>query len=209
MINKSAFVLIAIILSALLTNCSKKTISQEEIYINQIKESRLDKDRFYQNSPTSIFLKGSCKKFHSLEYFEPNPKFIFKSKFYKYPNETKIRFQYSRGKKGESFRYGYFLIQHNDKTYKLNVYRTKPLKLILHYDALEARFKDLTTGKSTSLFGRILDIFLVPDSNFVYSIDFNLAYNQLSEYDSLSSCPLPLKEDSLGFAIEAGEKLFK
>lgn len=206
--TKNISLLFLIIFSVLFTYCGEKKLSQEEIYINQIETSRLDRDKFWENAPNSIFLKASTKKFHPLEYFDVNPKFIYKSKFYKYPNEITTSFQYSKGRKGNSLRYGYFLIHHNNKKYQLNVYKTQPFNLNSHQDALEVRFKDQTTGKTTSNFGRLLNIYLVADTNFVYSIDFNLAYNQLCEYDSLTSRPIPLKEDSLDFSIEAGEKKF-
>ncbi len=206
--KKTSLLLVFLSFSILFTYCNENNLSQDEIYINQIKTARIDRDNFFEYSPGSIFLKSSTKKFHPLEYFDIKPEFIYKSKFYKLPKEIKTYFRYTRGKLGNSSKYGYFLITHNNKTYKLNIYKTKPLNHNSHHDALEARFKDATTGKSTSVYGRVLDIFLVPDTNFVYSIDFNLAYNVYTEYDSLTSRPIPLKEDSLGFAIEAGEKKF-
>jgi len=49
---------------------------------------------------------------------------------------------------------------------------------------------------------------LNPDKNFVYTIDFNLAYNPYCAYSPDYSCAVPSKEDHISLAIEAGEKSF-
>jgi uncharacterized protein (DUF1684 family) len=69
-------------------------------------------------------------------------------------------------------------------------------------------FTDRTTGNDTYGVGRYLDFELNDDPEFVYTIDFNRAYNPYCAYTPLFTCPIPREEDFIDLAIEAGEKNF-
>jgi hypothetical protein len=69
-------------------------------------------------------------------------------------------------------------------------------------------FTDKTTGKDTYGVGRYLDFELKDDPEFIYTIDFNRAYNPYCAYSSLFTCPIPRAEDYIDMEIEAGEKNF-
>lgn len=65
-------------------------------------------------------------------------------------------------------------------------------------------FADATSGDETYGGGRYLDV-SVKNARQI-TLDFNTAYNPYCDYNSSYSCPLPLKENILSIAIEAGEK---
>jgi uncharacterized protein (DUF1684 family) len=69
-------------------------------------------------------------------------------------------------------------------------------------------FTDLTTGEESYGVGRYLDFELNSDKDFIYTIDFNLAYNPYCAYSSEYTCAIPTKEDYVDSEIEAGEKKY-
>ncbi|MCL4278406.1 MAG: DUF1684 domain-containing protein, partial [Ignavibacteriaceae bacterium] len=69
-------------------------------------------------------------------------------------------------------------------------------------------FTDKTTGKETYGVGRYLDFELNENPDFIYTIDFNKAYNPYCAYSAMFTCPIPRKEDYIDMSIEAGEKNF-
>src|SRR3972149_1491942 len=56
--------------------------------------------------------------------------------------------------------------------------------------------------------GRYLDFELNADKDFLYTIDFNLAYNPYCAYSADYTCAIPTKEDYVDLKIEAGEKKY-
>ena len=68
-------------------------------------------------------------------------------------------------------------------------------------------FKDLTAGKTTYGAGRYLTTEVAEGDQVV--IDFNVAYNPPCAFTEFATCPLPLPQNILPVAIEAGEKVRK
>jgi uncharacterized protein (DUF1684 family) len=66
-------------------------------------------------------------------------------------------------------------------------------------------FKDLTAGKTTYNAGRYLTTEIAKGDHVV--IDFNVAYNPPCAFTEFATCPLPLPQNILPVAIEAGEKV--
>ena len=65
-------------------------------------------------------------------------------------------------------------------------------------------FRDLTTGKTTYPAGRFLYADL--PKNGTVTLDFNQAYNPPCAFTPYATCPLPLPQNRLPIAVEAGEK---
>ncbi len=73
-------------------------------------------------------------------------------------------------------------------------------------------FRDMTNGKTTYVGGRYLydtlkGADLGADTDQLV-LDFNYAYNPPCAYNALRVCPLAPDDNSLPFAVEAGEKIF-
>lgn len=66
-------------------------------------------------------------------------------------------------------------------------------------------FGDTTNGKTTYGGGRFV-YSAPPAADGTVVVDFNRAYNPPCVFTPYSTCPLPLPEAKLGFAIEVGEK---
>ncbi|MGE5401501.1 MAG: DUF1684 domain-containing protein, partial [Ignavibacteriales bacterium] len=65
-----------------------------------------------------------------------------------------------------------------------------------------------TTNDETYGVGRYLDFEKNENPDYVYTIDFNLAYNPYCAYSPNYSCAIPTKDDYVDLAIRAGEKKF-
>ena len=82
--------------------------------------------------------------------------------------------------------------------------KTFKLEPVLSGGRLFFVFRDLTTGKTTYPAGRFLYADLA--QNGVVRLDFNEAYNPPCAFTPYATCPLPLPQNRLAIALEAGEK---
>ncbi len=203
---KNGLKYIILLLSILfLYSCGKNYTPEQKEYINRIEKERKEKDDYMKNDPNSPFNYDPDAHFEPLKYFPVNPDFVFKSKLYLYDNQDTIKVYGTKGEERKALRYGYVKFDYKNKDYKVNVYKGFAKSGETYYSIW---FTDQTTGKETYGVGRYLDFELNPDSDYVYTIDFNTAYSPYCSYSKKYSCAIPTKEDHLDLAIEAGEKNF-
>ncbi len=188
-----------------LYSCGKNYTEEEKQYIEQVVNFRKEKDKYMKNNPASPFNFKRKVEFHPLNYYDVNPEFIFKSKLYYFQYPDTVIIYGTKGEARSSVRIGFLELNKHNKKYKLNVYKTLAADSSDYYSIW---FTDLTTGEETYGVGRYIDFDLNPDSNYIYTIDFNYAYNPYCAYSADYSCAIPSKEDHLDLAIEAGEKNF-
>ncbi|RPI65036.1 MAG: DUF1684 domain-containing protein, partial [Ignavibacteriales bacterium] len=129
----------------------------------------------------------------------------FKSKLNEYEHKDSITIFGTKGEERKVIRYGYVTLNYNNKEYKVNVYKGESNTGETYYSIW---FTDKTTGEETYGVGRYIDFELNPDKDFIYTIDFNLAYNPYCAYSPDYSCAIPTKEDHIDLYIEVGEKIF-
>lgn len=110
----------------------------------------------------------------------------------------------------QSFRvFGILTFSINDTVVKLNIYQSQDLmKIEEHKNLLFLPFTDLTSGEETYANGRYIDFHISDVVNNTLLIDFNKAYNPYCAYKPGFECPIPPKENTLGVAILAGEKIY-
>jgi uncharacterized protein (DUF1684 family) len=189
----------------LLTSCGKNYSPEEKNYIEKIEKYRSEKDQYMKNDPGSPFnFKGKID-FEPLKYYDPDPEIVFKSRLFVYDKKDTVKVFGTKGEERTSVRFGFVKFNYKNKEYKLNVYKGTAGNGEEYYSIW---FTDNTTGNQTYGVGRYLDFELNPDSNFVYTIDFNLTYNPYCAYSPKYSCAVPTKEDHIDLAVEAGEKNF-
>ncbi len=185
--------------------CGKNYSPEEREYINKIEKIRIDKNNEMKNDANSPFNLEPKVHFEELKYFDINPGFVFKSKLTEYPAKDTIKIYGTKGEERKVIRFGFVSFSYKNSNYKMNVYKGTSRTGVEYYSLW---FTDKTTNEETYGVGRYLDFELNPDKDFIYSIDFNLAYNPYCAYSSKYSCAVPTKEDYLDLAIEAGEKKF-
>jgi uncharacterized protein len=84
--------------------------------------------------------------------------------------------------------------------------QTFRLEPVIEEDHLFYIFKDRTAGKTTYAAGRFMELPMPKDG--VAIVDFNRAYNPPCAFSPYATCPLPLKQNHLPVAIEAGEQAY-
>jgi len=193
------------ILFFLLFSCGQKYTEKEINYIKSIEEQRKIKNEYMKNDPASPFNYKGKVEFHELKYFDVDPKFVFKSKLYEYNPKDTITIYGTKGEARKAVRFGYVLINYENKEYKVNVYEGTTKSGEKYYSIW---FTDKTTNKETYGVGRYLDFEKHNNPDYIYIIDFNLAYNPYCAYSPNYSCAIPTKEDFIPIEIKAGEKKF-
>ncbi len=194
-----------ILLSVLFISCGDKHSPDEKKYVQEVQQYRQEKNDYMRNNPESPFNQDSTIKFEPLNYYPVDPAFVFKSRLYEYPQKDTITVFGTKGEERKAVRYGYVNFEYSNQPHKINVYKGTTTRGETYFSIW---FTDRTTGDETYGVGRYIDFDINPDSNYVYTVDFNLAYNPYCAYSARYSCAIPTKEDHLDLAVTAGEKKF-
>jgi uncharacterized protein (DUF1684 family) len=197
--------LLLVLLPFIFFSCAKNYTPQQKKYMAEIEQQRKEKDDYMKNAPGSPFNVDSNAHFENLKYYDVNPDYIFKSKLYVYKNPDTVKIFGTKGEERAAVRIGYVKINFKEGEKNVNVYKSTSKKGEVYYSIW---FTDKTTGDETYGVGRYLDFDFKPDKDFIYTIDFNLAYSPYCSYSSKYSCAIPTKEDHIDVAIKAGEKKF-
>ncbi|MFA6596848.1 MAG: DUF1684 domain-containing protein [Ignavibacteriaceae bacterium] len=200
---KSNIVLLLLVL--FLVSCGKQYTPEQQKYIASIEEERKQKDESMMNDADSPFNQEPKQHFEPLKYYKVDPDFVFKSKLTEYETKDTVSIYGTKGEERKVVRFGYVSISFQNKNYKMNVYKGTSRSGAEYYSLW---FTDKTTGEDTYGVGRYLDFELNPDKDFLYTIDFNLAYSPYCSYSPKYSCAIPTKDDYLDIAVKAGEKKF-
>ncbi|MBW7886807.1 MAG: DUF1684 domain-containing protein [Bacteroidetes bacterium] len=192
-------------LTFIVVSCGKNYSDADKAYIATVEKSRREKDEWMKNDPSSPFHYDSTIQFSPLKYFPVDPEYVFRSRLTEYPEKDTVIIFGTKGEERKVVKFGYVVWNHNGKPITINVYKGVSRQ---GEDYFSIWFTDKTTGKETYNVGRYLDFEFNSDSNYVYTIDFNLAYSPYCSYSPKYSCAIPTKEDYLNVAIEAGEKSF-
>jgi uncharacterized protein len=200
-------------------SCGRSFTPEEKKYISEIDQQRKEKNDYMKNEPDSPFNRDPKVHFENLKYYDVNPDYVFKSKLYEYSNKDTVKIFGTKGEERKAVKVGYVKInfskpnpsEKEDKK-NVNVYKGISRSGEEYYSIW---FTDKTTGDETYGVGRYLDFEPAYekgtsnlDTNFIYTIDFNLAYNPYCSYSSKYSCAIPTKDDHIDVAIKAGEKKF-
>ena len=133
------------------------------------------------------------RNFEGLKYFPTNPGFHFQAKFV--PDAKKIPILNVVGQTEMQESPGVVEFVYRGQTYRLRpVFEGKTLFFL---------FKDPTNKTETYQAGRMLNTPL-PENGRV-DLDFNRSYNPPCIFTPYATCPLPPKENTLPFTVEAGE----
>ena len=183
--------------------CGKNYTPEEKEYIEKIEKQRVEDNEWYKTNSNSPFNKKGKVEFHPLKYYDVDPSFVYESKLYEYEQKDTVTVYGTKGEPRKTVRFGYVKINRNGKDYNINVYESGEEQK--YYSIW---FTDKTTNETTYGVGRYLNFDKKDDPNYLYTLDFNLAYNPYCAYTSNYSCAIPTKEDYIDLAIEAGEKKF-
>ncbi len=177
--------------------------------VKEILAHRSGVDSSFRSDPQSPFVRDTSIRFTGIKWFHPNLKYYFTSKLGKYERPETVQVYGTKGDARYYIKYGYFTFDLDGESYKLNAYKftaDNSLRSAIYKKYLSVWFTDETTGKETYHVGRYLDVGEENnDSNHLYTLNFNNAYNPYCAYSSLYSCAVPRREDHLPVAVRAGE----
>lgn len=203
--NRIIYGMIAAFVLAIIAYNLSETGGESEVYQQEIREERVQKDRdFKENERISPFKSEKRSAFVKLNYFEPSIAYKVEADLEVLNEDSLINMTTTTGEKQKYVRYAFanFILQ--SQKLRLTIYKSMDR---LSKGMLFLPFTDLTNGKETYGAGRYVEI---KNTNGVsMTIDFNKAYNPYCAYDETYSCPIPPKENQLGISILAGEKKYK
>jgi len=177
--------------------------------VQEVLAHRAAVDSFFRFDPDSPFQRDTSITYRGIRWFPPDPDFCFRSKLYRYDTPETVVVMGTHGEERRHLKYGYFPLRINGSDVRLNVYKFLPQeskRFALYGNHLNVWFTDRTTGRETYEVGRYLDVGTeMPDPEYIYTINFNNAYNPYCAYSDLYSCAIPRREDHLDVEIRAGE----
>ncbi len=205
MLVKSNICLLAVIILFTFLISEGCTESNADKYTQSILKERAEKDSSMKFDSHSPFHRDSTVKIKPLIYYDPDQGFVFKSKLFLYEGQDTVAILGTKGEMRYVIQLGFVELKKENKVHRVNIYRAFGRDGEMYHSIW---FTDRTTGKETYGVGRYLDFELNPNPDFIYTIDFNKAYNPYCAYTALFTCPIPREEDFIDMEIEAGEKKF-
>ncbi len=133
------------------------------------------------------------KNFHGLKYFPVNPELRFDARFI--PDSKKIPILNVLGQTDMEESPGIVEFAYRGQTYRL--------RPVFEGETLFFLFRDPTNKTQTYQAGRMLNTPL--PANGRVDLDFNKSYNPPCTFTPYATCPLPPRENTLPFPVEAGE----
>lgn len=167
------------------------------VYRQQVLAERRKKDDFCRTSPDSPIPDKA--HFTGLTYYDPNLTYRVTARLDPFADKTqKLIVPLSDGSEEVYEKYAHVVFSLNDTPCRLLVLK--------HEGVLSVLYKDATSGRETYGGGRYIDLDpdTIADNRVV--VDFNAAYNPYCAYAPEYACPLPPAENTLPFAVKAGEK---
>ncbi len=163
---------------------------------------RIEKNEEFSVAEKSPLPADKIAAFEGLEYYFPQPALRFKTPFMTEEGTGTVSLTKRGGQVVPYIRQGKVTFSHGGKAHTLTVFG--PVETS-DGDYLWLPFFDATSGKETYAGGRYLDVEI--DAEGMVDLDFNFAYNPLCDYNpDKYNCTMPPPENTLGFAVDAGEK---
>ena len=171
-----------------------------EEYIVAVEKERKEKNEFMRTSSESPF---TGKQFDELKYYPIDPAYKVMANVKQLETKELVELGTSDGKVERYQKFAYVEFELKGERQQLILLRQAGPGM---QNVTFLAFADATSGDATYGGGRYLDV-SVKNARQI-TLDFNKAYNPYCDYNPSFSCPLPLKENILSIAIEAGEKTY-
>ena len=168
---------------------------------------RQSKDSSFLIQKESPFSVEQIASFSGLKYYPINEDFIFKASLVPFDEEQIIKLKTSTERLPEYKVYAYVFFEYRGTQMRLTAYQSiKHQQDSVHSDLLFLPFTDDNSTITTYGGGRYVDFKIPERDSFI--LDFNKAYNPYCAYNHKWSCVIPPIENTLDFAVDAGEKVY-
>lgn len=168
-----------------------------ELIASQISQGRAAKDSFLVSASESPFTEEMKKGFEGLQYFPVDLAFRIEADLHIYGRPRRVPVTTNLESVIEMDRFGRLVGSWTGNPFSLEVFRN------LQDGSILVLFKDATNGSETYSAGRYVRVEDVGSGR--YLIDFNNSYNPYCAYNTDYVCPMPPLENTLSFAVRAGE----
>ncbi len=176
-------------------------------YIDEIQYQRNAKDLDFAKAESSPMTEELLKTFVRLNYYFPDPAYKVKGVFVKDTVLRTFEMKTSTDRLPLYSTFGKIHFTIDSVACVLSAYQNVALADRPGYENyLFIPFRDLTSGEETYGAGRFLDFRFTGEGEV--TLDFNLAYNPLCNYNHKYSCPIPPFENHLSVKIPVGEKTY-
>ena len=182
------------------TDGSQRQLTFDEEHPDIVKAGTVSFYAIKRGDRLGIRVKDSqsptLKSFSGTEFFKINPELHFEAHLI--PDEKTIPIHNVLGQIEQQKSPGVVEFRYRGQTYRLRpIFEGKTLFFL---------FKDPTNRSNTYQGGRMLNTPL--PVNGKVNLDFNRSYNPPCTFTPFATCPLPPKENTLPFPVEAGEKRY-
>ncbi len=202
-----ANLLILLIIISFVCACSKTNRLAVLKYKKEITKRRIDKDRFFGESPNSPLLPVQRLNFKGLKYFKPDIKYRLNANLTPQTSPQLFKIPTSSGQERLYIVKGRLDFNYAGRKLTLKAYQEKD-QVASHPNDLFVPFTDLTSGQQSYGAGRYLEVTTPGPQLGEVVLDFNLAFNPYCAYNRNFSCPIPPRDNHLDLAVYAGEKKF-
>jgi uncharacterized protein len=159
----------------------------------------------HQHFPALIVFDPSSPRFREykgIEYFPVDFDYRYTVPLKLQGKKDTVEILSSRGNRRKALRVGWFEFRVNGKLCRLGV--TRLLEPGVDEKNYSVFFRDQTCGRESYPMGRYVEA--EEQSNGLFLLDFNNAYNPACAFSPYYNCPVPPSENDLPVRIPAGEK---
>jgi uncharacterized protein (DUF1684 family) len=171
---------------------------QMERIMDQLREFRAGKDRYFATDPDSPLTPAQKQDFTGLNYFPENRALRLELAIEEFPSKENVKMQTTTGGVQTYIRFGRIRFDVEGREAALTIYAS--------LDGFFLPFADSLAGVETYGAGRYLELERLGQDRVL--VDFNYAYNPYCAYNEAWSCPITPAENRLKVPIRAGEKVF-
>jgi uncharacterized protein (DUF1684 family) len=196
---------------ALSSGCSKPSkggdtaIAEDtsDVYVQEVKLDRKRNELHFLKDESSPLKASDRDNFPGLAYYPVSRSWAFYTALVQLAKPEEVTISTSKNKPRTMLFIGHLPFKYEGKEYRLRVFAPK--------DTADGNywfvpFRDATTGTETYAGGRFIEIESIK-ADSVY-LDFNYAFNPYCAYNDKFDCPIPPAENTLPFAVKAGEKRY-
>jgi uncharacterized protein (DUF1684 family) len=148
--------------------------------------------------------ESEARRFKGLRFYPFDPAYRFRAMIEPIVPPEELRLAASNGEQRPAHRVGRVRLRLPGGSAVLTVFQLDDIRA-RYPDALFLPFRDAGAGTETYGAGRYLEIERFPGG--VVGLDFNRAYNPDCAYGIAAQCPITPPENTVPFAIKAGEMI--
>ena len=199
--KRSAFIIAGVALVFIVILVFQMLEDPDSEYEPNLLHDRKARNEYFQTDASSPLSMEQRRRFKELAYFPIDRKYRMYATFNPNPTYQKVDIIRTGGDTVTYIQAGWLNFKYQKTKYALIAYQPNDKSS----RDLFVPFRDATSGSTTYGGGRYIDTRMVKGKELVL-LDFNSAYNPFCVYNHEYTCPIPPEENTLPFAVPAGEK---